>query len=182
MRAALVARLYSAGCNTRAISTYLGISHGTTIGIVTESGIPRRPRGRPKAEDASTLTPMDVMGADFVPEWFTEAETTLFRARVAAYDELYGRRTSTGSAAGTKEPGAATGLYEGEPLPSKTDHFPAVTVSLPTTAPAPAEEMSEDAAEPPPEHEQLELTPQDVDPEPTTLIAARLASEMSDAP
>lgn len=95
-RAELITKLYTAGCNARAISIYLAVSHGLVVGVLERQGVPRRPRGRPKEAGKVVVSPVEVMGADYVPPYLAESEIGPFKARVEAYDTLYAKLPGSG--------------------------------------------------------------------------------------
>lgn len=88
-RSELIAHLYTNGCTTRAITIYLALSHGLVVGILEEAGVPRRPRGRPRVAGRVIVSPVELMGADYVPPYLSEDEIGPYKARVEAYDSLY---------------------------------------------------------------------------------------------
>jgi hypothetical protein len=78
----LICNLYKAGCTTNTIAYYLDVSHGTVVSSLNEEGIPRRRRGRPSFSAPPAPRPDEIMGEDYIPPYFNEAELVRFEYRL----------------------------------------------------------------------------------------------------
>lgn len=82
----LILSLYRAECPIRDIALYVGVSYGTCYRLVRASDIPMRHRGRPKLVEAPYIKkPVDVLGEDYIPEFFTDLEKAEFLERKPAF-------------------------------------------------------------------------------------------------
>lgn len=87
-RTELIDHLYSSGCTARSIAVYLAVSHGTVVNALNFMNTPRRPRGRPKIKGKVDVSPVELMGRDYVPSYMTQAELASFKGRVASFEDI----------------------------------------------------------------------------------------------